>query len=205
VTLRRLSHATQRQALSTIIQILSLIPDPKKEPYFRKFLRTSDACKDLPTIIANAFVKGTTWKRPSGPGYHCALISHMLLWCDPRLGNDGKASVDAEVRAILGTALGDMIEGPGSERFNSEPLQVVEMQRLLRLLRAIESMPGARLVDSTRGYLEGLTVEVCNGDLCGEEAELSCSKCKTTRYCGKKCQSWHWKNGHKWRCYATEY
>jgi hypothetical protein len=62
VSLGRLSLATQREAVSTAIQILSLIPDPKDQLYFRKFLRNATASKDLPRIIANAFIKGTTWK-----------------------------------------------------------------------------------------------------------------------------------------------
>ncbi|KAJ6558259.1 hypothetical protein B0H19DRAFT_1070792 [Mycena capillaripes] len=202
VSLRRLSHTTQRQAMSTAIQILSLLPDPKKQPYFRKFLRNRDASKDLPNIIANAFVKGTTWKKPSGPGHHCTLIIHTLFWCDPSLGDDGKASIDAEIRSALAVAIQSTIDHPRAA--DLEPQQLMEIQRLQGALEAIEEMPGPYYVQSTREYLEG-QVDMCDGNSCDEEAELSCSKCKTARYCGKECQSWHWKNGHKVRCFKTDY
>jgi hypothetical protein len=31
----------------------------------------------------------------------------------------------------------------------------------------------------------------------------SCSRCKLVKYCGKPCQSQHWKSGHKKRCVAV--
>jgi len=201
VSLRRLSHTTQRRAVSTAIQILSLIPDPKEQPYFRKFLRNSTASKDIPNIIANAFVKGTTWKRPSGPGHHCTLIIHTLFWCDPSLGDDGKASIDVEIRPALAAAIQSTIEHPRAA--DMEQMQLVEMQRLKGILAQIEGM-GAHFLKSTQDYLEG-QVDMCAGNLCDEEAELACSKCKTVRYCGKECQAWHWKNGHKARCFKTDY
>ncbi|KAJ6552075.1 hypothetical protein DFH09DRAFT_601355 [Mycena vulgaris] len=203
VSLRRLSHATQPQAVSTAIQILSLIPDPKNQPYFRKFLRNPVASKDLPTIIARAFTKGTTWKRPSGPGHICTLIIHMLFWCDASLGDDGKASIDADVRAALIPRLDAIIGNPRVT--GMEELQLVEVQRLHGILGAIEGMPGAHYLNSTREYLEGQVDGFCEGDMCDEDPDLSCSKCKTARYCGKECQSWHWKHGHKVRCFKTEY
>ncbi|KAJ7640342.1 hypothetical protein DFH06DRAFT_1052756 [Mycena polygramma] len=202
VSLRRLSHTTQRQAVSTAIQILSLIPDPKEQPYFRKFLRNSSASKDLPNIVSDAFVKGTTWKRPSGPGYHCALIIHMLFWCDPSLGDDGKASVNASIRTALAAAVKSTTEDPGVAEM--EPVQLMEMKRLLGILNAVEAMPGSHYLKSTQDHLEG-QVDWCSGNMCDEEAELSCSKCKTVRYCGGACQSWHWKHGHKVRCFKTDY
>ncbi|KAF7378128.1 hypothetical protein MSAN_00237200 [Mycena sanguinolenta] len=199
-SLRRLSHATQKQALSIAIRILSLIPDPKKEPYFRKFLQNATAAKDLPTIIARSFVQGTTWKPPAGPEEHCTLIIHTLFWCDPALGDDGKASIDADVRTALATALDSLIprtEGRIDRRF-------VDMERLRGILRAIEGMPGAHFLNSTQSHLRG-QVDLCGGNMCGEEPDLACSKCKTARYCGKECQAWHWKNGHKARCFTTDY
>ncbi|KAJ7226931.1 hypothetical protein GGX14DRAFT_417711 [Mycena pura] len=203
--LRQLSHATQHQAISTAIQILSLMPDPKQEPYFRKFLRNSAASKDLPTIIANAFAtEGTAWKPPASPFLHCTLIIHTLFWCDPSLGDDGKASIDASVRTALAAALNTMLADP---RIRAKPLvDRVDVERLLNILNVIDSgeIPGSYYLDSTREYLEG-QIDMCSGDLCDEDAELSCSKCKTVRYCGEECQSWHWKNGHKARCFTTEY
>ncbi|KAF8198311.1 hypothetical protein K438DRAFT_704403 [Mycena galopus ATCC 62051] len=41
ISLRRLSLTAPPQAVSLAIYILSLIPDPKEEPYFGKFLRNS--------------------------------------------------------------------------------------------------------------------------------------------------------------------
>ncbi|KAJ6516838.1 hypothetical protein C8R47DRAFT_1181765 [Mycena vitilis] len=202
VSLRRLSHKTQRQAVSTAIQILSLIPDPKEQPYFRKFLRNSSASKDLPNIVSNAFVKGTTWKGPSGPGHHCALIIHMLFWCDPSLGDDGKASVDASIRTALAAAVKKATGNP--QIGEMEHVQLMEMERLLGILKSVEAMPESYYLKSTQDHLEG-QVDWCSGNMCDEEAELSCSKCKTVRYCGGACQSWHWKHGHKVWCFKTDY
>ncbi|KAJ7266368.1 hypothetical protein B0H12DRAFT_1179522 [Mycena haematopus] len=202
-SLRSFSPVTQKQALSTAIRILSLLPDPKEEPYFRKFLRNATAAKDLPTIIARAFVQGTTWKPPAGPGEHCTLIIHTLFWCDPALGDDGKASVDAAVRTSLATALDSLIP-QRSENTRIVP-QFVEMERLRGILGAIEMMPGAHYLSSTQSYLDG-QLDMCAGrDMCAEDPELACSKCKTVRYCGKECQTWHWKNEHKARCFKTDY
>ncbi|KAJ7086356.1 hypothetical protein B0H15DRAFT_346006 [Mycena belliarum] len=203
VSLRRLSHATQPQAMSTAIQLLSLVPDPKEQPYFRKFLHNSAAVKDVPTIIAKAFVKGILLNEPSGPGHHCTLMIHTLFWCDPSLGDDGKASIDADVRAALVPAIESVVKSPRAA--DMEQLQLVELQRLLGILNVIEQMPGAHYINSTRGYLEG-QVDMCAGrNMCDEEPELACSKCKTLRYCGKECQAWHWKHGHKVRCFKTDY
>ncbi|KAJ7689017.1 hypothetical protein B0H17DRAFT_937700 [Mycena rosella] len=199
VSLRRLSHATQRQAISTAIQILSLIPDPKEQPYFRKFLRNSGAAKDLPTIIARAFVKGTTWKRPSGPGHHCALIIHMPFWCDPSLGDDGKASVDADARGAWPFHRGDT--GKSARCGNGT---APAHERLQGILGAIEAMPGGHYLNSTRIQLEDQS-DMCDGESCNEDPELSCSKCKTVQYCGKECPIWYWKHGHKVRYFKTEY
>ncbi|KAJ7187009.1 hypothetical protein C8R46DRAFT_282803 [Mycena filopes] len=175
------------------IQILSLIPDPKIQPYFRKFLRNSAASKDIPNIIANAFVKGTTWKRPSGPGHHCTLIIHTLLWCDPSLGDDGKASVDAGTRASLVAIVQGLAEDP--RMVEREPRQSREMQRLLGVLQAIESLPGAQYVNSTREYLLGsgggylrLAIRAMR------RPSFRAPSARRRGTCGKECQSWHWKH-----------
>ncbi|KAJ7915586.1 hypothetical protein B0H13DRAFT_1871873 [Mycena leptocephala] len=100
VSLGRLSLATQREAVSTAIQILSLIPDPKDQLYFRKFLRNATASKDLPR-------------------HHCTLIINTLIWCDPRLGDDGKAPLDAEVRTVLFSAVQTWLEHPQTAEWKS--------------------------------------------------------------------------------------
>ena len=91
--------------ISTLIQVLSLLPDPKTEPYFRRFIQ-SPQYADLPTIVADGFVQGIQWKRPSGPGQICGLIIHFLLWGNSTKGDDGKASIDADVRTKLAEKLG---------------------------------------------------------------------------------------------------
>ncbi|KAK7039409.1 hypothetical protein R3P38DRAFT_2899366 [Favolaschia claudopus] len=208
VSLRRLSHTTQPHAVSTAIQILSLIPEPAEQdrhPYFRKFLRNSTAVKDVPNIVADAFVKGMTLKKPSGPGRHCTLIINTLFWCDTSLGDDGRASVDAGIRAALANAIQATLDHPRSAELDR--MQRVEMERLKGILLTInmeELGPGGYFLKSTREHLEG-RFDMCSGNDCDEDAELSCSKCKTVRYCGAECQSWHWKHGHRARCFQTDY
>ena len=35
---------------------------------------------------------------------------------------------------------------------------------------------------------------------CGDIAFKLCGKCREVRYCGRECQVFHWKLGHKTRC-----
>ena len=39
---------------------------------------------------------------------------------------------------------------------------------------------------------------------CGGPGPLVCSRCKAARYCGKVCQTAHWKSSHKRSCLAPE-
>lgn len=200
-SLRALSRTTQPRAFSTLIQVLSLLPDPKTEPYFRRFIQ-SPQYADLANIIADGFVQGIRWKRPSGPGQICCLIIHFLFWGNSTKGDDGKASIDADVRTKLARKLDALIGTPEFERLPE--IQRVDIERLHGILKCIEGMPADYYLSSTRSYLEG-QVDNCGRSSCDEEAELACSKCKTVRYCGKKCQTWHWKNGHKLRCFQVAY
>lgn len=197
-SLRALSILTQRKAISTLIQILSLLPDPKSDPYFRRYLQNWEACRDVPNIVAASFVVGIDWMRPSGPGQICTLIIHCLFWADSTKGDDGKASIDKEVRDNLSEKLGLLIE---NERFSSiDRYQSVEIERLKGILGAIDAMPINHYLTSTHQSLIG-QLDFCAGRDCDKMAGLTCSNCKTTRYCGRKHQLWHWKNGHKLRCF----
>jgi hypothetical protein len=201
--LRTLSRPTQRRATSTLIQILSLLPDPKTEPYFRKFL-CSPQSNGLATLVADAFNQGIDWIRPSGPGHICSLIIHFLFWCDARQGDDRKACINASVRNGLADKLNRLVtmENDGFNRLPEQ--QRVDVQRLQGTLVCIESMPGDSFLRSTKDHLEG-QLERCEKESCMRNAELTCGKCKSVRYCGKQCQTWHWKNGHKLRCFQTVY
>lgn len=199
--LRSLSHTTQIHALSTLIQIFSLLPDPKSEPYFRGFLQ-SPKSNGLATLVAVAFVLGIEWKRPSGPGQICGLINHFLIWDKSSQGDDGKAPIDSEVRTELAKKLDLFLEEP---KFNQLPEpQRVEIQRLRDTLKAIEAQPEDKYLRSTREHLEG-QANYCAKESCLEDAESTCARCKSVKYCGKKCQTWHWKNGHKLRCFQATY
>lgn len=197
-SLRNLSIQTQHKAISTLIQILSLLPDPKSDPYFRRYLQNWDACKDAPNIVAASFVDGIDWMRPSGQGHICTLIIHCLFWADSTKGDDEKASIDKEIRDKLSDKLGLLVE---NERFSSiDQYQRVEIERLKGILRAIGGMPVNHYLNSTHQYLVD-QLDFCAGRNCDEEANMTCSKCKTMKYCGQKHQVWHWKNGHKLRCF----
>jgi hypothetical protein len=199
-SLRTLSPTTQPKAIATYIQILSLLPDPKVEPYYRRFLQqTKD---NFPTIIAEAFVRGVTWKRPSGPGHICTLIIHVLFWCKTSLGDDKRASIDAAVRVGLARKLKAILEMPSFERL--EQGQQVEIERLAGILNVVEVLPGDTYLTSTQQHLAN-QVDGCANMECGEEAKMTCSRCKSVRYCGKNCQQVGWKNGHKLTCFQPAY
>jgi hypothetical protein len=193
---------TQRNAAATYILIISLIPDPKENPYFRRFLM--QLRDNLPTVIAQMFVLGVDWKRPGGPGPICTLIIHMLFWCDTSLGDDKKASIDASVRIALLAKLNELQSINSYTKF--ERHQQVEIERLAGILVTInsEEMPGNTYIASTRQYLEG-QVDFCGNGNCCEEALMTCSKCKSVRYCGKSCQQQDWKKGHKLKCFTVNF
>ncbi|KZV82810.1 hypothetical protein EXIGLDRAFT_754727 [Exidia glandulosa HHB12029] len=205
--LRTLSRTTQRKAFSTLIQILSLLEDPKRDPYFRRFLRSPHAA-GLPNIIADAFVQGIDWLRPSGPGHISSLIITTLQWCDPELGDDKRASVDASIRQALITKMTAFISAADFGRLDE--LQRIETQRLLGTLQSIDNMqgppegpPGWFMNHTYNWLIEGIPgQEECA--VCMEEDHTSwCSRCKTVKYCGTACQTKDWKEGHKLRCFEV--
>jgi hypothetical protein len=202
--LRTRSPSTQKKAVSVLIQILSLLPDPMIEPYFRKFLSNSEQSRGLPTLISDAFVKGIEWKRPSGPGHICKLIVHTLYWCDPAMGDDSKASIDSAVRLSLVDKLEQVAAHP--QIAHLEEAQHVQMVRLKDLLNAINSAPDAKFLNSIRDDLKD-QVAACRNPNCTERAPapLTCARCRCVRYCGKACQVRDWKNGHKLVCFETAY
>jgi hypothetical protein len=200
--LRSLEPTTQPKATATYIQILSLLPDPKHNPYFREFLL--QIRNDFPSVVARIFVQGVAFKRPSGPGHICTLIIHLLFWCDTNLGDDKAASIDADVRTAVLAKINALKASPHFNRL--EELQRVDIERLARILGSVnsEQMPGNTYLASTRQYLEG-QVDCCGNGDCddSEEADMQCSKCKSVKYCGRKCQQQDWKKGHKLRCFSV--
>ena len=199
-SLRALSPSTQPKALSTLLQILSLLPDPKSEPYFRKFLRHSPQSDGLPTLIATAFLRDIDHNGPDGPWHLCTLIMHLLFWCDPAQGNDGKASIDAEVRMALGREVRLVTESSQVSQLQF-PLRL-GLERLCSILDAIEHMQGDLYLAQAFQFLKDTS---CARPFCCEDGKLTCSKCKSVRYCGEICQTLHWKNGHKLQCFRTTY
>ena len=200
--IRALSHDTQPHALARYIQILSLLLDPKDDPYFRRFLQHPTQSKDISNIVASAFVKGVEWIKPSSPERIATLLIHLLFWVDPKTGDDGRGSIDAPIRGPLRAKLTAILELPSTKSLNLP--QRVDLERLDRVLGCMASDEvGSYYIQSTQEYLQH------NPDVCGkwdceeeEEPELRCSKCKTVKYCGKAHQAWHWKNGHKLKCFA---
>ncbi|EKM51101.1 uncharacterized protein PHACADRAFT_263071 [Phanerochaete carnosa HHB-10118-sp] len=198
-SLHALNRATQRKAVSTYIQILSLMPDPKVNAYFRRLL-CSPGAAGLPTLVASHIVQGIDWMRPSGPGHLCTLLIHLLFWCDTRMGDDERASIDKTTREQLAAMLQDLISRPDIARLPE--LQRVELQRLAGILNCVENMPGNYYLKSNRDYLEGQIPGQEECVVCMDEsAEMLCSQCKSVRYCSKECQMKAWKAGHKQNCW----
>lgn len=206
--LRATSRETQHKAFSSYIQLLSLLPDPKNNPYFRKYLSLPEVA-GLPTFIASSFVEGVSWLHPSGPGHICTLIIHLLHWCDVNLGDDGRASVDKHVRKELAQKLGDLMQREEFQRLDE--IQQVDIERLEGILDVVEGMPvppddPGYYLKSTHAFLDGgipgqYECYVCVDD----DPELQCSRCKSVKYCGKECQKKDWKQGHRMGCFAMAF
>lgn len=74
--LRSLSHEKQPNTFAVYTQILSPLPEPAIEPYWRMFLRSS-ASDSLPNLIGNAFARGVIHDR--WPSDVCGLIMELML------------------------------------------------------------------------------------------------------------------------------
>jgi hypothetical protein len=210
--LRTLDQRTQKKAYSSIVHVFSLMTDPKDEPYFRKFLASSFCAgtPSLPTLVASAFLKPLTFKRPGGPFAICTLLIHFLFWCPTELGDDKKACIDADVRKKLAARVKSLSAGHNLEALvQSEGPQAVDMEQLLGILMSIENIPGPDgfYLKSTQQHLQGQVGMCMRADeSCDEDATMQCSRCKVYRYCGKECQTWDWKHGgHKGECFKNEY
>lgn len=206
--MKSLTFPTQEQAMSVSILVLSFLPDPEHNPYFRKFL-VSPLCTEspgLPNIVASAFsaVHGIDWLRPGSPNRICTLLIHFLFWCNPEAGDDKNASIDSQIRTALAQRLDSLLKSPDIQV--PEINQRVVLKRLQGILVGALNMPGppGYYLHSTRQFLEG-QADQCNGNCCDEEPTMQCSSCKVYRYCGTRCQAWHWKRGHKLMCFKTEF
>ena len=208
-SLRALSLQTQKKAFSTLVQLLSLLPDPEKEPYFQRFLRCPQF-EGIPNLIASSFVKGISWLRPSGPGSISNLIYYMLLWCDTDMGDDKQGAIDKSTREAVLTQLEDLKAEDSYSRI--DPMQRAQIERLFKMLTTMRhgaeaGLTGKAYITALRGLSEGQIRGQEECAVCYED-ELQlflCSTCKTLKYCSKECQSSDWKAGHKIRCYATNY
>ncbi|KAF4573105.1 MUB1/samB family protein [Pleurotus pulmonarius] len=199
--LRGTSLQDQPKLFATYVQIFTILPEPKLNPFLRRYLQDKELVQGLGNQIGRAFIDGIQWRKPSGPGHICTLLMNMLMWCDPSLGDDGKACIDAVVRRGLFKKTKGLQETKGFE--NIDEFQRVEIARCNGMLNAIEELPDNLYVTSTRQHLLG-QLDGCGNLECGEEATLNCSRCKGTRYCGRECQKKAWKE-HKLFCFAPSF
>ncbi|KAI0692846.1 hypothetical protein C8T65DRAFT_668954 [Cerioporus squamosus] len=157
---RSTSCETQNAAFSSYVQLLSLLPDPDRNPYYRKYIVSAEFAP-LPNLVASAFVEGIQWLRPSGPGHVCSLIMHILQWCDTDIGDDKRAAIDKAVRLALREKCRELM---GSERWGDlDRYQQVEIRRLEGMLGPVEHMPTP---PDQPGYLP----PVVEGLLAGEDS-----------------------------------
>ncbi|EKM51087.1 uncharacterized protein PHACADRAFT_128842 [Phanerochaete carnosa HHB-10118-sp] len=207
--LRTLSRETQRKAFSTLVQILSLLPDPERDPYFRRFLGSSQFA-GLPTLLASAFGGGVAWLRPSGPGSICNLLFYALVWCDPAMGDDKQTCIDKDTRDALAARVAEIQADPSFPRIDAT--QRAQVARLAKTLATLTNIPGAGMpapvwLNAQRGLAENSVHGLNDCAVCFEEDEalFLCSKCKTVKYCSQECQLRGWKQGHKIRCFETTF
>lgn len=205
---------TQRRAMSTAIQVLALLQDPKVDPYFRRFLLSPKCVGDpgtqsqgLPTAVAHAIAIGVSYCETAGPREMASLLIHFLQWCPPSVGDDGRASINAAERHELiktMSVISNALAGRGRQDIE------MEVQRLIQMLKSADSVagpsgsPDGYFFTSQKEYLSSQT-DICSGKNCPEEPEHRCTGCKAYRYCGTACQKWHWKNGHKLMCFKTDF
>ncbi|KAI0344353.1 hypothetical protein BDW22DRAFT_1392825 [Trametopsis cervina] len=204
-TLRTLNPRTQPIAFANMVQIFSLLGEPQQNPYLRRFLKKGENVAGIPTLIAAEFVHGIAWKRPSGPGYICSLMCHLLQFCDVSLGDDGESSIDVAVRKPFAEKVAQLSQMMGTNE-DLDTFQRVEIMRLDGILGMMEHIggPPGYYLTSTRDHLRGSSGDdICT--VCMEDSTLTCSRCKTVRYCGQKCQKQDWKAGHKLACFQTTY
>ncbi|GJE95987.1 zinc finger MYND domain-containing protein [Phanerochaete sordida] len=196
-------RATQPVALSTYIQVLSLLPAPESNAYLRAFL-SSPAATGLPNVIAWHFTRGLHWIAPSGPGHVCALLTSLLFWCDAALGDDTRASIDARLRSELGATLPLYLSGETTDR--PREVRRLALERLAVVLKRIDCASAAEACEYLAGARRRHGVgrpaqrECC---VCHRVTELLCSQCKTVRFCGKECQAVAWKDGHQLQCFTA--
>ena len=203
--LRTVDPQTQPIALANYVQILSLLPEPANNPYFRRFLLNKSLIADIPTIVVTAFVEGIKYKRPSGPGYICSLIITLLQWCDVSIGDDGQSRLNADLRKRLSARVAELHKA-AANRTELEEFQRIEIERLDGLLRAIEHIggpPGYYLTSSRDFLISKSGEDLCA--VCDADASLTCSSCKGVRYCGQACQKRGWKAGHKYDCFKVSF
>lgn len=197
--LRALDRSNQPKAVSTYIQILSLLPDPKYNAYLRRYLRSPRAV-GLPNLVTSHVTEGISWMSPSCPGHVCTLLIHLLFWCDTQMGDDKRASIDKALRDKLATMLVDLSAQP--DVASLERYQRIEIDRLAGILNVLEQMPEDYYLRSSQDHLQG---QVLGQDECIEcmddDAGMLCSQCKSVRYCSKECQMKAWKGGHKRACW----
>ncbi|KAG9124556.1 hypothetical protein FRC07_011143 [Ceratobasidium sp. 392] len=196
--LRNLSLEKQPKAFATYIQIMSLFPEARSEPYWRMFLRSSDS-DGIANIVGNAFAQGVEWRRPSGPGFICGAIIELLFWCNTQQGDDKRASMDSKIRKAVARKTRAIKASDAFPRLDGR--QQMEIERLDGILNVIDLMPEDTYLASTRDGLAGQVDGQCGNEDCDNPPTERCAKCKSVEYCGRSCQSKHWKKEHKVRCF----
>lgn len=184
-----------------MLQVLTLVPPCRDNPYLRKFLQ-SPAAAGLPNLVAQAFCDGVDWLRPSGPGHICHTMTNMLFWCDISMGDDGKAAMDKAVREKLARKLAAFQASAGWSGLSE--FQRAEIERLAGVLKCVEDLPGASYLASTQEFEQGSIPGLLECSACGKDEDLFvCSRCKSERYCSKECQAAEWKDIHVVRCFEA--
>ena len=203
--LRAVDPKTQPIALANFVEILSLLPDPRANPYFRRFLFNKTLVADIPTIVTTAFVEGIPWKQPSGLGTICLLLKNLLLWGDSALGDDRRTCLNADLRKRLFVKVSGIkrtaANNPALEASQRE--HIIRLDELLCMLDAGRCRTGGLLNSSRRGPARSLWGDFCV--TCNGEAKLTCSTCKVAKYCGEACQKQDWKAGHKYGCFKVSF
>lgn len=232
--LRSVDPTAQPIATRNMIRVMASL-HPRHDLYYRRFLRTDKCMAGVPTVIASAVISGIASQTQAARARACFLLIHILEECDPSLGDGAHSCVNAAQRIALGALLHPIVhensEGDFAELKNTSKFQHAALSGLDLHLKRVEFFadpespmgagePGAYF-RSLRGLGEAIGCAICDveeaaeGEEIDEDPEYSglvpfgtmqqCSRCRSVKCCGHRCQMEHWRKGHKLRCFKPTF
>jgi len=139
--------------------------------------------KGIPYLISATLYRGVAWKRPSGPRNICSLLIHCLFW------------------PIRTWAMAGLRKPPSMLKF-ADKVRASHQRRWVSTARPTSARGDSKVAWHVRlcpeTSISNPHVDIWRSSCCiancFSPVEMTCSKCKTVRYCGRHHQAHHWKN-----------